>query len=270
MRINIKRQFNYTDRVKIPKHAVRLRVMKLTDAPPRLIVDDFGLNQLSIPHNQDEWLGAKVILEANRHTTSSFVRIEVGSVGDVSSRSGTQFAGTLEEFDTDENIVFTVKVVSAGAGRLLAEAKNLRAGEDQAQRHELLKVQEHDLGEEPWRLKWEDGIGPIIQVNKRLIGDRDNFLTRDAYMQGTVLPTVLRMVLLRLLMDSEQRDASWGHEWLHYAAEYAPNDPPQSTEDGAVEWSDAELWVDQVLKTFSERFFFTERINEVIRVPEEE
>lgn len=270
MRINLKRQFNYTDRVKIPKSQVKLRVLKLTDAPPRLIVDDFGLNQLTVSHEQDQWLNAQVIVEANRHTTSSFARLSAGTVGDVNSRSGAQFMGTLEDFDTEENIVFTVKVVCSGIGKLLAEAKNLRAGDDYAQRHELLKVQEHDLGEEPWRLKWEDGIGPIIQVNKRLIGDRDNFLTRDAYMQGTVLPTVMRMVLLRILLDTEHREAFWGREWLRYAAEYSPSDPPQDTADSAVEWSEAEAWVDQVLKTYCDRFLFTERINEVIRAPQED
>lgn len=269
MRINLKRQFNYTARVKIPKQLVKMRMFDMPSAPPRIVVDDFGIGQLSVPHETQGWLGARVVLEANRHTTSSFSRIDAGAVADIVGRAGPVYSGTLEAFDTPENIVFTVKVVCAQSGRLLAEAKNLRIDEEQAQRHELLKVQEHDLGEEPWRLKWEDGIGPLILVNKRLIGDRDNFLTRDAYMQGAILPTVTRMVLMRLLMDPDQQQQPYGKEWLNYAAEYAPSEPPRA-DDGQLDWMEAERWVDEVTMGFSERFGFTTRINQVIQAPQED
>ncbi len=269
MRINVKRQFNYTERVKLPKNLVKLRVWQVDGAPPRVVVDDFGLNQISVPHEAEEWLGANVVLEANRHTTSSFQRVEVGPVSDVAGRAGAQYSGTLEEFDSDENIAFTIKVVSARHGRLLAEAKNIRSGDDGAEKHELLKVQEHDLGQEPWRLTWEDGVGPIIQVNKRL-SDRDNFLTRDAFMQGAALPTALRMVLLRLLMDRTERETPWGNEWLRFAATFAAGELPEDDEEGRVDWVDAERWVNEVLAGFCERFSYTDRINDAVAAPSED
>lgn len=269
MRINVKRQFNYTERAKIPRNAVKLRTLSLPGGPPRVIIEDFGLSQIKVAHDSEEWLSAQVILEANRHTTSSFARLSAGLVGEVLSRPGPQFSATLEEFDTDENIVFTVKVVSRSAGLLLAEAKNVRVADDSAQRHELLPVQEYDLGQEPWRLHWEDGVGPIIQVNKRILGT-DNFLTRDAFMQGAVIPAALRMVLLRLLQDRELREEPWAKQWLQYASEHASSEPPVGEDGQNAEWLDIERWVNELLSAFSVHFQFTDKINELIQGPAED
>ena len=270
MRVNLKRQFNYTARTKLSKSDVKLRLWSVDGAPPRVVVDDFGLNSANSPHDADRWLAARVVLEANRHSTSSFHRSEIGSVQDVSSRQGSQFSGTLEEFDSAENVVFTVKVVSRDSGVLLAEARNIRPEDVRIETNELLKVQEHDLGQEPWRLVWEDGVGPIVQVNRRL-RDRDNFLTRDAFMEGAALPTVFRMILLRLLRDPEQRDTIAGAQWLRFAEEFAATQAPGSDDaEDPTDWNDADRWVNDVVSRFSTRHSHTDRINDLVSAPMED
>lgn len=263
MQFRVKRQFNYTERAKIPRNVVKLRVVAPKDSPPQVIVDDFGLGQLKIGHDKDEWIQAQVVLEANRHTTSSFTRLVVGSVEEVVARTMPQLAAPLDDFDAPDNIIFTVKVVSRTGSRLLAEAKNVRAADDEAEKEELLKVQVHDLGEEPWRLSWEDG--PLIYVNKRILGP-DNFLTRDAFMQGVVVPTALRMVLQRLVRDREMRTEQWAKPWLRFAAEYGPSEMPDEDDDGeAPEWSVVDRWVNEALASYCGRFEFTRKVNELIQ-----
>lgn len=265
MRFRVKRQFNYTDRAKIPRNAVKLRVVASKDAAPQVIVDDFGLGQLKVGHDKDEWNQAQVVLEANRHTTSSFTRLVVGSVEEVIGRTMPQLAASLKDFDAPDNIIFTVKVVSRAGSRLLAEAKNVKADEAEAQKDELLKVTVHDLGQEPWRLTWEDGVGPLIHVNKHILG-HDNFLTRDVFIQGVVIPTALRMVLQRLVRDHQLRTEQWAKPWLRFATEYGPGEMPAEDEEGAApEWFEVDHWVDQTLASYCEHFQFTRKINDALQ-----
>ncbi len=265
MRFRIKRQFNYTDRAKIPRTGVKLRVVALKDAPPHVIVDDFGLSELKVGHDKEEWDHAQVVLEANRHTTSSFTRLVVGSVADVVGRAAPQLTAPLNDFDAPTNIIFTVKVVSRTGSRLLAEAKNVKAAEDDAQKDELLKVLAHDLGQEPWRLTWEEGTGPLIHVNRRILG-HDNFLTRDPFMQGVVIPTALRMVLQRLARDRVLRMEMWSKPWLRFAAEYGPGEMPDEDDGGdAPDWTEVDHWVNQVLASYSENFQFANKINALLQ-----
>lgn len=265
MRFRLKRQFNYTDRAKIPSKTVKLRVVAPKDIPPQVVVDDFGLGELKVGHDKDEWSQAQVVLEANRHTTSSFTRLVVGSVADVLGRAAPQLTAPLEDFDAPDNIIFTVKVVSRTGSRLLAEAKNVKPPEDEAQKDELLKVLAHDLGQEPWRLTWEDGTGPLIHVNRQILG-HDNFLTRDPFMQGTVIPTAFRMVLQRLARDRVLRTEAWSKPWLRFASEYGPGEMPDEDEEGnAPDWLDVDHWVNQVLASYCERFRFTQKVNALLQ-----
>lgn len=270
MRFRVKRQFNYTDRAKIPRSGVRLRVVAQKDTPPQVIVDDFGLGQLKVGHDKDEWNQALVVLEANRHTTSSFARLVVGSVADVVDRAAPQLTAQLKDFDAPDNIIFTVKVVSRTASRLLAEAKNVKAAEEEAQKDELLKVLAHDLGQEPWRLTWEDGAGPLIHVNRRILG-HDNFLARDPFMQGVVIPTAFRMVLQRLARDRALRTEAWSKPWLRFAAEHGSGEMPDEDDAGnAPDWIEVDRWVDPILANYCERFQFTQKINALLQSSPEE
>lgn len=271
MRFRQKRQFNYTARAKIPARAVKLRLIVAKDGPLTVIVDDFGLAQIKGGHGKEEWLKAQVVLEANRHTTSSFARFTAGTVAEVLDRAAPQYSAVLEDFESPGNIMFTVRVVSRDASRLLAEAKNVRAPEEEAQQDELLQVKVHELGQEPWRLAWEEGLGPFIQVNKSILMP-DSFLTRDAYLQGVVVPSAFRQVLQRLARDQDMRTQAWAKPWLRFAADYSQTELPTEDEDGqAPDWIEVDAWVNGTLSNYCDKFKFTDKINDLLQsAPENE
>lgn len=256
MRLNLKKTLNWTDRVRIPQAAVRMELQAADDVP-EVAVSSFGLDALNVPHAEEEWRSALVVLEAR--TTNFFDRAEVGHVHEVRVKSPIQYRGVLKSFkgvDGFDDILFTVKVISNKDGRLLAEGKNLRAGEEPAEREELLPVKCVDLGQQPWRVSWEQG-GPVLEVNSRL-QDADGFLARDQLTKGVVAPAAFRMVLLRLAMDDQAREDEWSKPWQRFIARLGSETYPEVGED----FSMVDEWVDRVVGAFCNRHAFADRIND--------
>lgn len=258
-RIQLKKTLNWTARVKIPQTGVRIELIPVEGGDPKVRVGTFGLEALKTPHADDEWRKANVVLEANRLSTSSFVRLDAGRVADVLAKKGAQYTGPLDGFLTGEDVVFTVKVVSGADGRILAEGKNLRVEGEAADREELLPVRAVDLKQELWRVAWNE-TGPVLQVNNR-VHDHDGALTRDAYMKGAVAPAALRAVLLRYALDDGERDEDWRVSWTTFIERLGIEPPP---EDG--DWLQALEWVDRTVEAFAERHAFKDRINDMVSV----
>lgn len=256
-RVQLKKTLNWTSRVKIPQTAVRIDLTAIEGADPKVRVASFGLESLSIPHPDAEWSEASVVLEANRLSTSSFVRLIAGRVADVLAKKGAQFVGTLDGFSTPEDVSFTFKVVSRADGRILAEGKNLRPEGETAEREELLPVRAVDLKQELWRVAWNDS-GPVLQVNNR-VHDHDGVLTRDAYMKGSVAPAALRSVLVRYVLDDGQRDEDWRAPWTAFIDRLGLAPPPNEDD-----WQLALDWVDRAVEAFAERHAFKDRINDMV------
>ena len=255
-RIQLKKTLNWTSRVKIPQTAVRIELTGVQGADPKVRVRSFGLESLSISHSEVEWAEANVVLEANRLSTSSFVRLAVGRVVEVRAKKGAQYLGTLDGFLTAEDVSFTIKVVSRTDGRILAEGKNLRADGEAAEREELLPVRSVDLKQELWRVAWNEN-GPVLQVNNR-VHDHDGALTRDAYMKGSVAPAALRSVLVRYVLDEEQFDGDWRAPWAAFIDRLGMEPPPEDND-----WTQALEWVDRAVEAFAERHAFKDRINDI-------
>lgn len=257
LRIRLKKTLNWTSRVKIARTAARIEVVGVEAGDPKVRVGSFGLDTLNVSHAPEEWADAKVVLEANRLSTSSFVRLEVGRVADIIAKSGIQYTGTLKGFSSPEDISFTIKVVSPIHGRILAEGKNLQAEGDSVDREELLPVRAVDLGQEVWRVAWNES-GPVLLVNSR-IHDHDTVLTRDALMRGAVAPAALRAVLLRYALDEDLREEEWSAPWKIFIERLGIEGP--SDDSG---WEVANDWVDKAVGAFSERHAFKDRINDAL------
>lgn len=257
LRIRLKKTLNWTSRVKIAQGSVRIEVVSIEGADPKVRVGSFGLEALNIPHAAEEWADAKVVLEANRLSTSSFARLEAGRVSEITAKSGIQFAGTLSNFLTPEDISFTVKVVSRTHGRILAEGKNLHAEGESAEREELLPVRAVDLGQEMWRVDWNDS-GPVLQVNNR-IHDHDAILARDAFMKGAVTPAALRSVLLRYALDDGQREEEWRSPWKLFIERLGIEGPPNDSD-----WDAGIEWVNRAVEAFADRHAFKDRVNDAL------
>lgn len=255
LRIRLKKTLNWTSRVKIAQAAVRIEVIAVDGGDPKVRVGSFGLETLNVPHAPEEWADAKVVLEANRLSTSSFARVEVGRVADIITKSGIQYTGTLKGFLTPEDISFTLKVVSPTRGRILAEGKNLQAEGESVDREELLPVRAVDLGQEVWRVAWNES-GPVLQVNSR-IHDHDTVLTRDALMKGAVAPAALRSVLLRYALDEVSREEEWCAPWKVFIERLGIEGPPDDND-----WEPANGWVDVAVRAFTERHAFKDRVND--------
>lgn len=257
MRVRVKRQFNYTHRSRIPERAVRVRVSQDPGAPkPLATVLDLGLREIAHGHDPDAWNRAEVVLEASRHSTSSFCRMPVGNISEVIARTPPVFSSLLETFSSREGIVFAVKVVAVPDRRILAEATRVVPEDETGEqpRSELLKVVAADLGEVPWRLAWNSPDPPHLLINSRIPGCEGLF-RRDAIAEGLVLPQILGEVLLRLCLDRTVHDEEWAVDWFALAGRYHPNRHPDDVDVSAV----AE-WVDNVIDGFSRQYQFATRL----------
>lgn len=258
----VHRRFNFTDRVRLPQHAVAFAVDQAEEGPVTA-----RLNRLELPedhpHEQTEWLAADVVIEAWRMSTASYVRRKVGSVKELLGKPSPLAELTLEGFDGPAGISFRLKVVSKSDRRLLAEADKVMSDGDapSADRTELIVVRAEELGELPWLIDWaeEDAGGPVVLVN-RDIADHANYLTHDPALAGAIVPQVFREVLFRLCLRDDLQQTLWGKKWLeHVRRFYGEPLPDQDTPDGL--YGAADTWVREAAAAFANEHKLTTKTN---------
>jgi hypothetical protein len=247
------RRFNYTGRVKIVRGDAQVTVNVPGQGAPTFTVD-VGFADYRLPAT------AQVYIEAYRHT--SLMRFDWGTVADCRGRNGSE----LTEFGTAEGVKFRVKVVEPSGdpsngrpAQLLAIADRLsprRVVESVEQAESLLPVDFADI-EEVWRLQFDqdDAEGPILQVNRRLVSDRQA-LVRSEQFATLVLPQVFRQVLERAILveDGAGTDDAedWRMQWLAMAKRLPGVGPlPPSDDDHR---DDTEDWIDNCVGAFFRAF----------------
>lgn len=205
------RTLNYTNRQRIRREDARITIREEKsgagfDASLRLA--DYKL-----PGD------ARVFVEAYRQT--QYMRFDFGEAGAMRIPDDRR----LSDFDSVEGVLFRVKVVTAADphGLLLAEADQIRprnsTDEDENRIPLLPVVPDENLGDEIWRLEFDDQQ-TLLKVNSAL-GDW-RALARDPVFLSLVYPSVFRAVLWRVLAQEAHRNTKdaddWRSRWLRFAA----------------------------------------------------
>ena len=204
------RTLNYTNRKRIRREDARITIRE--EKSGSSFSADLRLTDYELPSD------ARVFVEAYRQT--QYMRFDFGLAGAVRIPADC----SLTDFDSPEGVLFRVKVVTAADphGLLLAEADQIRprkASDDDENRIPLLPVVPEDLGDEIWRLEFDDQQ-TLLKVNS-VLGDW-RALARDPVFLALVYPAVVRRVLWRIVKEEDHyRDTGdnddWRSRWLQFA-----------------------------------------------------
>ncbi|MEW6587441.1 MAG: hypothetical protein AB1442_17765 [Nitrospirota bacterium] len=190
---------------------------------------------------------ADVFLEAYRQT--QWMRFYFGTIGNVIPPEDRN----LTDFDTSEGILFRVRVVASTGkhGLLIAEADKIRPRKiegEEARGTGLLNIsRSHDLGEEVFRLEYDDPQ-VLLKINASL--NNCLALVEKHVFISLVIPAILRDILNRILYvekhtDTEDRE-DWRSCWLQFAT-LLPNMTEPPARDEEDQFDD---WIDSAVTSF--------------------
>ncbi|MGJ4900730.1 hypothetical protein ACQR10_20860 [Bradyrhizobium sp. HKCCYLRH2060] len=231
-------RINSTGRQKIDSGMATFVVTQRADGTAEFNAE-IDLSSLKLPPQ------SHVIVEAYRQSLHE--RFPFGTVKAISPLDPP----ILRELDPT-SVKFRIKVVEPDSGRVLARGDRLGADEDaEAGRHELLKVVERDLGQEPWKTEiYDDDQKPALIINNQIPGAVSRF-QRDPVFQALILPAALRQVLMMLQLDrqaedgDEEDEGNWTTDWIRFAQNLTGREKPDWSET-----TEATKWIDDVCAAF--------------------
>lgn len=257
------RTFNYTNRKKIPRENVSIRLLRV-ESDLRFAFD-LRLDNDEFPSD------ARVHVEAYRGLSALWKRFDFGRFTLIQPPADL----SLNEFNHPEGILFRVKISAEGEhkGRLLGEADGIRPqlpDEQNLPAISMIAVDAGPLGGELWKVQFPDGESdmPVLVINNRI--DDWSSRARDPLFRAIVLPSVMRQILTQILIieadiGDEENPDSWKQRWLLFA-EQLPNmsthpDPLQPTAD-PMEMEELTEWIDEAVSAFGKRSTLTDSLIE--------
>lgn len=241
------RRFNYTDRKKILREDVRVRLHGDFHEKPTVDVA-VDLKDYEFP------AAGKVFLEPQWKTR--FMRIPLGHVENSVRLNGVE----LVEFDDAEGLAFRVKVVDENQGKLLGIAENIRPHnkDDQPDENQksILPVSSVDLSSQGvlWRIEYL-GQEAVLQVEKEL-GSREQ-VVRSLLFRGFILPAAMRQILSRIIAEewdeelSDMQDLST--RWLLFTRQIGAGLPDKQADDN-------DDWLDDAVRILGNRIGVRQQI----------
>lgn len=240
----MKRTFNYTGLKRIPLKHVSITLTRSTPDPE--FDATLNLAEYGFPGNAGIWV------EAYRRTT--WMRWAWGTVAHQQPPADRR----LTKFDEPDGVLFRVRVVGqdeADRNRLLGEADRIQPlgeGEAAQQRRPLLITHPDDLGDELWRLDWEDDQ-PRLLINRNAKPSWRQAAS-TAWFSTLVYPEVLRQILKKILIEekwspNDDDGSDWRSDWLHFASRVLNAGPPPD----ANQVDDCSQWVDDAVNSFARR-----------------
>lgn len=247
----MKRRLNYTNRRKISRENVEILLHSESSESQRL---RFSAS-ISIP---SEWAlspDARVYVEP--YTGPSSMRFAFGTVSALTPPTDTW----LTDLDVGAPILFRVKIVDEheGVGLLLASVDELKAENDKPDRTQIRAIFPlvlTDLGSLVWRVYVSREDRPVLQINNRIPGLREELLS-NPLLQGAILPAALRQVLDALLRSDEYEEMGWVTDWRRFISELGAEDLPEADED--VDSSTLDKIIDSAVAIFAEKKAFVQR-----------
>jgi hypothetical protein len=202
------RKLNYTDRVKIKREDVVIKLTKNNDEN----WFDADLSRLANYNLPPESL---LFLEAYRLT--NWMRFDFGRIGKITPPKNPH----LKLFHTPIGIKFRVKVTAPSAiHKLLAEADAIPLITPEQEYYPnapLLEVQPEELGDEVYRLDFSNG-NPVLLINSEL-GNYKHIGRHPAFL-SLALPAILGEILTRILVGQQWSDDSdfedWRCRWIKF------------------------------------------------------
>jgi hypothetical protein len=241
------RRFNYTNRQRIPRENVRLKLIENGEGPLS-IKGEINLN-FDTPLNPE----ALVFVEAYKDSVA--MRFYWGTVGNPSCPADTM----LTDLPRGLNPLFRIRVVDpTDEKRLLALADRIRlltSDEMKSGSRSILPVETVDLGQRVWNLRIHSNTF-FLQLNSAIREPRDiTVLAREADFIALVYPAVIRQILEHLLLGPEKDFVEENHEWLLYGGQISGEAPPvrsESDEDDESFDESIVAWIDKVVGGFCE------------------
>ncbi|HEY3318963.1 MAG TPA: hypothetical protein VGP72_00605 [Planctomycetota bacterium] len=204
------RSLNYTNRKRIERSSVSIRLVRSQDQSlsfeGKLRLVDYGLPP-----------EASVFVEAYRSAPAVYMRFPFGTVAAPVAPPDC----ALTEFEGSEAVLFRVKVVDGkdARGKLLAEADRISPispEEEDASRIGLLPIKSENLGEQIWRVDFNEKM-PILLINNTL--DKLATARSDAFI-ALAYPSILRQILTQILVVEKHTDLDddddWKTLWLRF------------------------------------------------------
>lgn len=227
-----KRTVNFIDRLLIPEQNVALR----TEARGDEIAVEVASIVLPVAErkwkNADIWPTSDVFLKARCKVSDSYFEVRLGTVMEVSGRSGMLLSTVMPGFTEISAIKFDL-VVRSPAKMILASLIGFSADNDKPfDRDNLLKTRIMPLEEESVRLLWEDEE-PVLLVDKEYAEQN----LRSPFTKALVLPPVLREILSTAVARAEDGEGEgWVDRWISWAE--GLNGIRPSDEDETAQWVD--------------------------------
>lgn len=239
------RRYNYTQRSKIPKSAVSVRIY-----PTKEGIQAFDA-QIDLTENHFPE-GSMIFIEA--YYRNAMMRFEVGVF--TPNQLIYWASGTLTDLQ-DPQVNFRVKIVDKKhIGRLIGLADRVQLFNEMPQQVErigLLPVRFKNLGEQIWQLEIpDDGNDPELCINDGLQLDNiplSELVRGDPLFLTLVFPQVVHDLLEHLISEGDYHDddpESWQNKWMRFAAQSLGVGRPPETDDE----QDKAQWVDDAVKAF--------------------
>jgi len=249
----MKRSFNYTDRKRIKRESVILRLKKIENQP--LLCDiDLRLDGYGLPPD------AALYLEV--FDRFDYKRIALGEVS-----SFQPLTREIGEFLSEDALRFRVKAVDEkeAHGRILALVAGI-ATKDPMPPNSLLYFKPYDLADIVYDLEHSTAEQPILRVNNRLDIDIMDMAKHNAMFHALVFPAVVKDILRQILfidkIDETEGDA-WQNDWLRFVVRVCqmrePHVPADLNSEGQLE-NEEELseWIDEAAQAVCRHNSFLE------------
>jgi hypothetical protein len=240
----MKRRFNYTGRKRVNRDQITIKLKHENGAKVSFDAEIL-LNGVNLPDD------AVAYVEAYHKT--DYRRYSFGTVNNLVPLEDTD----LSHLGHIENLKFRVKVVdeSDEHGRILAVADRI-GPTGSLQRSPILPVEFRDLGNQIWRLSFDDVDGPILEFNEN-IPDAHHKAKSDPELFLYVYPAVIREVLTHIIFidgvsDINQPDPDWQKGWLNFARQFIDVEPPQLLDHEKDDFDGEEIrkWIDNAVEEF--------------------
>lgn len=243
----MKRTFNYTERQRIDRKNVQIRLVDPTPEGTTIAVS-VDISEYLFPDS------SKVFIEAREE--SAFARRELENPFDPFWHD--QFL--INEFTITDSTKFLFRVVEAETtGRLLGFAEDIRL-ENPANtitdRDALLRVKWGPTGQEVWRLDCSDSVfGPTLYISEDLQPHFAQF-SSDPMFIGCVVPQAFRRILAFALSEDDEQDIHdtewWFHQWYRWMMSISDMRSVASRlDEGRIEDDDRESWINDAVEGFS-------------------
>lgn len=229
-----KRTINFVDRLSIPEQNVALR----TEARGDEIAVEVAAISLPLPErkwkNAAVWPTAEVILKARCKVSDTYFEASLGTVIEVTGRSGMLLNAIMPGFTEISAIKFDL-IVRSQSKMLLASLVSFNADNDKPfDRDNLLKTRIMPLEEESIRLIWEEEE-PILLADK----DYAEQHLRSPFTRALVLPPVIREILTTAVERAEDGEGEgWVDRWIQWAEGLNGMRPASGEEEESSQWVD--------------------------------